>query len=197
MLRVSCWGLLSTLALTTAIEMQSGKIQAGDATRDGAAKVSSSRGMCRIFYQGSELSVVRDFFDGRSIAVIVNVWENSAGADINSFEYREEPNGNASLQYSNGPAAGTIKGLAGDIKSTFAEIFPFAHIIDELKKRIDGVMNDSQCRELIEFIETRPMVEYKNSGRAWLEKFLIEKKDRAIELLESSGAEILRYEESS
>ncbi|KAF4648423.1 hypothetical protein FOZ61_002712, partial [Perkinsus olseni] len=163
MLRVNCWALLSTLALTTAIEMQSGKIQAGDAIRDGAVKISSSRRMCRIFYPRSELSVLRDFFDGDSIAVIVNVWEDSAGAGINSFEYREKPNGNAWLQYSNGPAAGTIKGSAGYIKSTFAEIFPFAHIMDELKKRIDDVMNGRQCRELLEFIETRPKVEYENS----------------------------------
>ncbi|KAF4680516.1 hypothetical protein FOZ63_009831 [Perkinsus olseni] len=160
--------------------------------------ISSDHGDCDAVRQdpGSDLSVLRDFFDGGSIAVILNVWEKSAGADINSFEYREKPNGNALLHYSNGPAAGTIKASAGYIKSTFAEIFPIAHIIDELKKRIDGVMNDSQCRELIEFIETRPEVEYENSGRAWLEKFLIEKKDRAIELLEQNGAEISRYEES-
>ncbi|KAF4677452.1 hypothetical protein FOZ60_017346 [Perkinsus olseni] len=109
---------------------------------------------------------------------------------------REKPDGNAWLEYWNGLTAGTIEGLAADIKITFAEIFPFPHIMDALRNRIDGITNDSQCRELIEFIETRPIAEYENSGRAWLEKFLIENTNRAFELLPQNGGKFHTYEES-
>ncbi|KAF4676692.1 hypothetical protein FOZ60_000568, partial [Perkinsus olseni] len=155
MLRVTRCVLLSTLALTTAIAVQSGKLQAGDTTRDGV--INSSRGVCRIVYPGSELSVSRRATTDRSVAVMVNVWETSVEADFKSVEYREKPDGNAWLEYWNGLTAGTIEGSADDIKITFAEVFPFPDIMDDLKKRIDGITNDRQCRELIEFIETRPI----------------------------------------
>ncbi|KAF4677339.1 hypothetical protein FOZ60_017441, partial [Perkinsus olseni] len=146
MLRVTRCVLLSTLALTTAIAVQSGKLQ-----------INSSRGVCRIVYPGSELSVSRRATTDRSVAVMVNVWETSVEADFKSVEYREKPDGNAWLEYWNGEIAGTIEGSADDIKITFAEVFPFPDIMDDLKKGIDGITNDSQCRELIEFIETRPI----------------------------------------
>ncbi|KAF4682644.1 hypothetical protein FOZ63_027507 [Perkinsus olseni] len=149
--------------------------------------------MCRIFYPGSQLSVHRRIIDDGSVSVELNVWETSVEADFKSVEYREKPDGNAWLQYWKGPTAGTIEGSTEDIKRTFAEILPFTHIMKTLKNRIDGITNDGQCRELIDFIETHPTAEYKESGRAWLEKFLIDKEDRAFELLQQHGGEIYTY----
>ncbi|KAF4739926.1 hypothetical protein FOZ62_026068 [Perkinsus olseni] len=73
---------------------------------------------------------------------MVNVWRTSVEADFKSVEYREKPDGNAWLEYWNGEIAGTIEGSADDIKITFAEVFPFPDIMDDLKKGIDGITND-------------------------------------------------------
>ncbi|KAF4733875.1 hypothetical protein FOZ63_021279 [Perkinsus olseni] len=145
---------------------------------------------CYKQYPGGTLSLDRVYNGGYSVSLKADSDRHHTFVD-----YFVTPEKRATLKYLTGEKAppgqeymtGTkVEGPYDEIQKEFFKYNPFAHLMDAIMEKLNYDMNESKCSSLFKRIEETPPAEYETSGRHWLYKFVEDKKDEALKVLEQS-----------
>ncbi|KAF4659036.1 hypothetical protein FOL46_006732 [Perkinsus olseni] len=145
---------------------------------------------CYKHYPGGTLSLDRVYNGGYSVSLTADSDRHHTFVD-----YFVTPEKRATLEYLTGEKAppgqeymiGTkVEGPYDEIKKEFFEYNPFAHLMDAIMGKLNSHMNESKCSSLFKHIEKTPPAGYEASDGRWLYKFVEDKKDKALKVLERS-----------